>query len=78
MLFLIPLRKNRRRGGIGLAPLGILLLGVAIVSFGCGVTANNTPPVVPPGTSAGVYPLVVSATGTGNVTATTTVSLTVN
>jgi hypothetical protein len=70
MLFLIPLRKNRR--------LGILLFGVAIVSFGCGVTANNTPPVVPPGTSAGVYPLVVSATGTGNVTATTTVSLTVN
>ena len=77
-LLFVPLRKFRRRGTIGFAPLGVLVLGVALVSGGCGITADNTPAVVVPGTSAGVYPLVVTATGSGNVTATTTVSLTVN
>nr|HEV7953476.1 hypothetical protein [Candidatus Acidoferrales bacterium] len=74
MLLSIFLKKNSRRCAIGLAAL---MLFVAISSVGCGVTADNAPaPVV--GTTAGVYPLVITATGTGNVTATTTLSLTVN
>ncbi len=77
-LLLIPLKSYRRRSLVRFAALGILLFGVTIASGGCGITADNTPPVAPPGTSAGVYPLVVTATGAGNVTATTTISLTVN
>jgi hypothetical protein len=78
MLLFASLRKYPRRAVIALAPLVLLLLGAALVSSGCGVTADNAPPVPPAGTSAGVYPLVVTAIGTGNVMATTTVSLTVN
>jgi hypothetical protein len=74
MLLLILLRKTSRRRTIGFAAL---ILFVATVSNGCGVTADNAPaPVV--GTTVGVYPLVITATGTGNVTATTTLSLSVN
>lgn len=74
MLLFIFLKKNPRRRVIGLVALSFC---VAIVSSGCGITADNAPaPVV--GTTVGVYPLVITGTGTGNVTATTTLSLTVN
>jgi hypothetical protein len=68
------LKKNSRRRTIGFASL---ILFVMVVSNGCGITADNpSAPVV--GTTTGVYPLVITATGTANVTATTTLSLTVN
>jgi hypothetical protein len=69
------LGKNSRRRAAGFAAI---LLFVATVSIGCGITADNSPapPVV--GTTTGVYPLVITGTGTGNVTATTTLTLTVN
>jgi hypothetical protein len=69
------LRKNSRRRVIGLAAL---MLFVAILSVGCGVTADNSAATPVVGTTVGVYPLVITGTGTGNVTATATLTLTVN
>jgi hypothetical protein len=43
---------------------------------GCGGAGTAPPPIV--GTPAGAYSLIVTATGNGNVTATTTINLTVN
>ena len=77
-LVVITIRKDRRHGQIGFASIVVLLAATVIFSDGCGITANNTPPAPAPGTSAGVYPMVVTATSIANVTATTTVSLTVN
>jgi hypothetical protein len=75
LLLLLMLRKNSRRRAIGFAAL---ILFVAIISNGCGITADNSAPAPVVGTTVGVYPLVITATGTGNVTATTTLSLTIN
>jgi hypothetical protein len=70
--------KNSQKRSIRFTPLTALLFLVAVFGNGCGVTAGNSPGAAAPGTTAGVYPLVITATGTGNVTATTTISLTVN
>lgn len=77
-MFLIVTKKARRRRVIGFAGMSALLLFVTVFANGCGVTASNSPPAAIVGTTAGVYPLVITATGGGNVTATTTVTLTVN
>jgi len=74
-------RKNRRLAVV----LGVLALGMMIVTVGCGGgnSAVVTPPQIIPGTPAGSYPIVVTATGTagtngGNTSAhTVTVNLTV-
>ena len=68
----------QRRRVAAYAKLRVLLFVVAMIADGCGITADNTTVVPTPGTAAGVYPLVITATGSGNVTATTTLSLTVN
>jgi len=78
MLLGILLGKFSRWRPIGFAPLIMLVLLVAAVGDGCGITGSNSSVVPPPGTSAGVYPIVITATGSGNVTATTTLNLTVN
>jgi hypothetical protein len=78
MLLLILLRKNSQRRLIGFAALAALMLFVAIISDGCGITADNSVATPPVGTTAGAYSLVITGTGTGNVTATTTLTLTVN
>ncbi len=77
-MMLIFLKKIQRRRVIGFAPMIILLMVVTVFGNGCGVAGSNSPAVIVPGTTAGVYPIVVTATGTGNVSATTTVNLTVN
>jgi hypothetical protein len=56
-----------------------LLLVIVAGMAGCsGFGGAATPPVTIPGTTPGAYPLVVTATGNGGTTATTTVTLTVN
>ena len=67
----------RKRSNILFFPLLALLVVVIIFSNGCGVTESD--PTAPPvGTTPGVYSIVITATGGGNVTATTTLNLTVN
>ena len=61
-----------------ICPMVVLLMLVTVAVNGCGVTGSNSPAVIVAGTTAGVYPIVVTATGTGNVSATTTINLTVN
>jgi hypothetical protein len=77
-LMIIFLKRNQRRRALAIAPMIMLLMVATVVCDGCGVTAGNSPGVIVPGTATGVYAIVVTATGTGNVTATTTVNLTVN
>ena len=77
-MILIFLKKNQRRRVIGFAVMVVLLMVVTVAVNGCGVTGSNSPAVIVPGTTAGVYPIVVTATGTGNVSATATINLTVN
>ncbi|MFZ0820451.1 MAG: hypothetical protein WAM91_10300 [Candidatus Acidiferrales bacterium] len=55
----------------------LILFVVAAIFTGCSGLAG-TPPVPPPGTPSGTYSLVVTATGNGNTTATTTATLIVN
>jgi hypothetical protein len=78
MILFVLMKKPQRRRVIGFAPMVALMMLVAGFVNGCGVTASNSAPAVVVGTAAGVYPLVITATGGGNVTATTTVTLTVN
>jgi len=78
MALFVLMRRTQRRRVIGFAPMITLLVLVAGFANGCGVTASNSAPAAVVGTAAGAYPLVITATGGGNVTATTTVTLTVN
>jgi hypothetical protein len=71
-------RASGRRISSGIAMAGFLIFAGIIIT-GCGGLAGSAgPPPPPPGTPAGVYPLVVTATGNGNTTATTSITLTVN
>jgi len=53
------------------------LLAFAGCMAGCSALTGAPPPVTIPGTTPGTYPLVITATGNGGTTATTTVTLTV-
>jgi len=54
------------------------LLAFAGCTTGCSALTGAPPPVTIPGTTPGTYPLVITATGNGGTTASTTVTLTVN
>jgi hypothetical protein len=77
LFFTRPHRDGRQRL-MNLLPLTAAVIIAVSMCNGCAVTGTNAspPPVV--GTSSGMYSLVVTATAGGNVTATTTVNLTVN
>jgi hypothetical protein len=76
IFFIRPNRVHRRRLPAFIPMAALVFVAVAMCD-GCGVTATNGNPP-PVGTSPGMYSIVVTATGNGNVTATTTVNLTVN
>jgi hypothetical protein len=68
---------RRKRSLIRLVPIAALFVVAVIFVGGCGVT-ESAPTAPPVGTTPGVYSIVITATGGGNVTATTTLNLTVN
>jgi hypothetical protein len=77
LLVMLGLPRGKRRRIALRVPLAILIALAAFGMLSCGGgTAEST--VVIPGTTAGAYPLVITATGSGNTTATTTVNITVD
>ncbi|HUK29907.1 MAG TPA: hypothetical protein VLV89_02265, partial [Candidatus Acidoferrum sp.] len=73
-----PKHARLLRRNIEWFPLAVVLALAAACMSGCFAFAESVPPVTIPGTPAGSYSLVVTATGNGNTTATTTVTLIVD
>jgi len=77
VIFIVSRVKHSRqlRPRMTVTMVVLFAIGLAVCD-GCGGAGTAPPPTV--GTPAGVYSLVVTATANGNVTATTTINLTVN
>lgn len=69
--------RGKQRWIVPRLPLATLLALATFCIFSCGAPTSD-PDVSIPGTTAGAYPLVITATGSGNTTATTTVNITVD
>ena len=66
-------KRNRRQMAI---VIGILLVVMTLVLVGCGGSVSKSGPSGSPGTPAGTYTVVVTATGTGNSAPSHTLNLT--
>ncbi len=77
-IFLMRWKRVMLRRNVAWFPLAILLVLAGACLAGCIGLSEDIPPVAALGTPAGQYSLVVTATGNGNTTATTSVTLTVN
>ena len=76
LLIFLALKRGKRHlpAHVSLSIL-LLFMGAFMLSCGSGTASDAT---TLPGTTAGAYPLVITATGSGNTTATTTVNITVD
>jgi hypothetical protein len=70
--------RGKHRRIVARVPMVVALLLVVFGVLSCGSGDTSDPAVTIPGTTAGAYPLVITATGSGNTTATTTVNITVD
>jgi hypothetical protein len=75
LIFICLRKSHHQRLRIGVSIIALVAV-VLVICDGCGGSGNVAPPLV--GTAPGAYALVVTATGNGNVMATTTINLTVN